>query len=63
MDGEENHVHLLVPYPPKVAVSRLNLARRYVRGVLCSPSYFAASYGGAPSNILREYIEQQKTPD
>jgi putative transposase len=40
-----------------------DLARRYWRGVLCSPSYFAASCGGAPINILREYIEQQKTPD
>lgn len=26
-------------------------------------SYFAASVGGAPIEILRQYIEQQKTPD
>jgi putative transposase len=25
-------------------------------------SYFAASCGGAPISILKEYIEQQKTP-
>ncbi|MCP3025290.1 transposase, partial [Cupriavidus basilensis] len=32
------------------------------RGVLWSPSYFAASCGGAPLDILRRYIEQQQTP-
>jgi putative transposase len=79
MDGEDNHVHLLVNYPPKHAVSALvnslkgvssrllrlerpDLARRYWKGVLWSPSYFAASGGGAPSGILKAYIEQQKTP-
>jgi putative transposase len=79
MDGEDNHVHLLVNYPPKHSVSALvnslkgvssrllrlerpDLARRYWKGVLWSPSYFAASCGGAPSGILKAYIEQQKTP-
>ncbi|MGH8295211.1 MAG: IS200/IS605 family transposase, partial [Steroidobacteraceae bacterium] len=28
-----------------------------------SPSYFAASCGGAPIAIVRQYIERQKTPD
>ncbi|WP_028997949.1 IS200/IS605 family transposase [Azohydromonas australica] len=80
MDGEHDHVHLLVEYPPKVAVSALvnslkgvssrllrrdrpDLAARYWQGVLWSPSYFAASCGGAPIGIVRQYIEQQKTPD
>lgn len=79
IDGEDHHVHLLVKYPPKVAISNLvnslkgvssrmlrqerpDLAARYWKGVLWSPSYFAASCGGAPINILREYIEHQKTP-
>ena len=78
MDGEHNHVHLLVKYPPKVAVSNLvnslkgvssrmlrqerpDLAARYWKGALWSPSYFAASCGGAPINILKDYIQQQKT--
>ena len=78
MDGEDHHVHLLVKYPPKVAVSHLvnslkgvssrmlrqerpDLAARYWKGVLWSPSYFAASCGGAPINILKDYIRQQKT--
>ncbi|MQA63851.1 MAG: IS200/IS605 family transposase [Actinophytocola sp.] len=28
----------------------------------CSPSYFAASCGGAPLSVVKEYIEQQKHP-
>ncbi len=30
---------------------------------LWSSSYFASSCGGAPISIIRQYIEQQKTPD
>lgn len=81
MDGENDYVHLLVSYPPKVSVSALvnslkgassrvlrkerpDIAQRYYhKGVLWSPSYFAASCGGAPISIIRQYIEQQKTPD
>jgi len=79
MDGEGDHVHLLVEYPPKVAVSNLvnslkgvssrllrkerpDLADCYWNGVLWSPSYFAASCGGAPIALVRQYIEQQQTP-
>ena len=79
-DGEDDHVHLLVEYPPKVAISALvnslkgvssrllrksrpDIARRYWKGVLWSPSYFAASCGGAPLSIVRQYVEQQRTPD
>jgi putative transposase len=79
MDGEDDHVHLLVNYPPKVSVSALvnslkgvssrmlrkthpAIRRRYWKGVLWSPSYFASSCGGAPIGIIRQYIEQQKTP-
>ena len=80
IDGEEDHVHLLLEYPPKVSVSSLvnslkgvssrllrqrrpDIRNRYWKGVLWSPSYFAASCGGAPIAILRQYIEQQKAPD
>ncbi len=79
MDGKDHHVHLLVRYPPKVAVSNLvnslkgvssrmlrqerpDLAPRYWKGVLWSPSYFAASCGDAPINMLKSYIEQQNAP-
>ncbi|WP_278976974.1 transposase, partial [Oligella urethralis] len=33
------------------------------RSQLWSPSYFAGSCGGAPISIIRQYIEQQRTPD
>jgi putative transposase len=79
-NGEPDHVHLLVNYPPKVAVARLvnslkgvsarrlrqerpDISRRYCRGGLWSASYFAASCGGAPISILRQYIESQRTPN
>jgi putative transposase len=80
-DGEDDHVHLLVNYPPKVAVSALvnslkGVSSRMIRkknypeikkklwgGALWSPSYFAGSCGGAPISIIRQYIEQQRTPE
>jgi putative transposase len=79
-EGEDDHVHLLVNYPPKVAVSHLvnslkgvssrmirlkkypSIAKKLWGGALWSPSYFAASCGGAPIAIIRQYIEQQQTP-
>ena len=78
-DGEHDHVHLLVNYPPKVSISKLvnslkgvssrklrqrhgDVADIYWKGVLWSPSYFAGSCGGAPIEIVRQYIEQQSTP-
>jgi putative transposase len=42
---------------------RPDIRKRYWKGVLWSPSYFASSCGGAPISIVRQYIEQQKTPD
>ncbi len=79
-DGEDDHVHLLVNYPPKLAVSALvnslkgvssrlirnrgypSLQRKLWGGSLWSPSYFAGSCGGAPIAVLRQYIENQRTP-
>jgi putative transposase len=78
-NGESDHVHLLVTYPPKVAPANLvnslkgvssrllrrdfpELERRYWRGHLWSASYFAGSVGGAPLDVLRRYIEQQRRP-
>src|SRR6516162_6426790 len=39
---------------------RPDLAARYWKGVLWSPPYFAASCGGAPINILKDYIPALK---
>lgn len=76
-NGEHDHVHLLVEYPPKVSVSALvnslkgasarrlrseyteKVNRARMNGHFWSPSYFAASCGGAPLGI-RHYIEQQR---
>lgn len=80
-EGEKDHVHLLVNYPPKVSISRLvnslkgvssrlirlkgyDSIRRYLWGkALWSPSYFAGACGGAPLAVIRQYIEQQKSPE
>ena len=76
-NGEDDHVHLLVHYPPKVPVSKLvnslkgvssrllkkkhpELEKKYWKGKLWSPSYFAGSCGGAPISVIRQYVEQQR---
>lgn len=78
-NGEEDHVHMLIHYPPKVSLAKLvnslkgvssrrlrqnwpELEKRYYKGVLWSPSYFAGSCGGAPIEIVRKYIEAQNSP-
>ena len=78
-EGEDDHVHLLVNYPPKVSISKLvnslkGVSSRHLRkefpeiknklwgGSLWSPSYFASSCGGAPLEIIKQYIEQQQSP-
>lgn len=79
-DGELDHVHLLVNYPPKVSIAKLvnslkgvssrilrrefksEISKLLWKNVLWSPSYFCGSCGGAPLNVVKEYIRQQKTP-
>ena len=39
-----------------------DLHRYYWKNALWSPSYFAASCGGAPLEIIKQYIDQQTTP-
>jgi putative transposase len=79
-DGENDHVHLLINYAPKVPISKLvnslkgvssrllrkefpELSKHYYNGVLWSPSYFAASCGGAPIEIIKQYIQNQNSPN
>ena len=78
-NGERDHVHLLIEYPPTVQLSKLvnslkGVTSRKVReefpelqnkieDALWSPSYFVGSVGGAPISVLRQYIEKQYTPD
>jgi putative transposase len=75
-NGESDHVHVLLEFPPKLSVSTL---AKHLKGVssrayskaghpkpsektLWSPSYFAASVGGAPLEVVKRYIEQQARP-
>ena len=80
-NGDTDHVHLPVHYPPSLApsvlvnrlkgISSRQLRQQYpvhIRKYLWSnhfwsPSYFAASCGGAPLSIIKQYIEQQNRPD
>ena len=76
-DGEADHFHVLVEYPPSLAVSELvrhlkgrssralrlarpDLAKRYWKGVLWTPSYFAVSAGGAPLATIKQYVNSQR---
>ena len=80
-NGERDHVHLLVIYPPKVRLSEpvnslKGVSSRFLKvefpaiptfwrvrksqGALWSSSYFIGSVGGAPIEILRQYIENQE---
>lgn len=80
-DGERNHVHLLIQYPPKWSISTIvnNLKGRSSRllrrdmpdvkkkywsdgSALWHRSYFAGSVGGAPLEVVKQYIQQQDTP-
>jgi putative transposase len=74
-NGEHDHVHLLVHYPPKVALSTLvnslkgvsarmlrkefpaHIRRHLWGGHFWSSSYFAASCGGAPLSIIKEFLK------
>jgi putative transposase len=77
INGEDEHVHALIEYPPKLSVSKIVNAlkgvssRRYGQAgfkkphgktALWSPSYFAVSVGGAPIDVLIEYIKNQEKP-
>jgi putative transposase len=79
MNGQTEHLHLLINYPPKhsassmvnsrkgvssrlLRIERPDMEKRYCNHVLWSPSYFAASCGGAPLGIIKQYARQQKTP-
>ncbi|HLO89291.1 MAG TPA: IS200/IS605 family transposase [Nostocaceae cyanobacterium] len=75
-NGEDNHVHALIEYPPKLSVSQIVnslkgvSSRRYGQAgykkphkeSLWSPSYFSVSVSGAPLEVLKEYIRNQEKP-
>lgn len=76
-NGESNHVHCLLSYPPKLSLSQITnslkgVSSRYYRkaGFKCpsekhlwSPSYYVSSVGGAPLEVLKQYIADQARPE
>lgn len=81
VNGEADHVHLLVELPPSIALAEFvnalktgtsrrlrrefseHLANVYKKPVLWSRSYCILSCGGAPLEIIKQYIQQQERPD
>lgn len=76
-DGEDDHVHLTVSYPPKIALAKLvnslkgvssrllrgdmpSIEKRYWKGVLWSPSYFATSNSNTALDEIQQYVENQR---
>jgi putative transposase len=70
-NGEANHIHALIEYPPKLSTSQIVNALKgvssrrygqagykkpYGKDALWSPSYFVSSVGGAPLEVLKRYI-------
>ena len=77
-NGESDHVHALIEYPPKLSVSQIvnslkgvssrrygqhGFPKPYGKTALWSPSYFAIAVGGAPISVLKTYIQNQKKRD
>ncbi len=66
-DGEADHVHMLIEYAPLKAVTSrrlrnefLDLRGAYSKPVLWSRSYFVGSCGGAPLEVIKQYIQNQR---
>ncbi len=76
LNGESDHVHLLIEYPPKLSISQIvnslkGVSSRMLRKEfdlaphkehLWSPSYFCLSCGGAPIAKIKQYIDGQQSP-
>ncbi|MDV2999970.1 MAG: hypothetical protein N5P05_001576 [Chroococcopsis gigantea SAG 12.99] len=76
-NGETDHIHVLIEYPPKLSISvmvnslkgvssrrygQAGYPKPYGKDALWSPSYFVSSVGGAPLEILKAYIQDQRKP-
>ena len=76
-NGEADHLHLMVLFPPSLALSKIvqavkaessgavrrqafpEVVRKLRGDAFWSPSYFVASCGGAPLEIVKAYIQGQ----
>jgi putative transposase len=80
-ESDSDHVHLLIAYPPKLALSNLVMTMKTISSMrvreqnfpevsqalwgehFWSPSYCVVSAGGAPLEIIKKYIEGQRSPN
>lgn len=76
-NGESDHIHVLIEYPPKLSISQIvnslkgvssrmygkaGFKKPYGKDALWSPSYFVSSVGGASLEVLKTYIQNQEKP-
>jgi putative transposase len=76
-NGESDHIHALIEFPPKLSISvivnslkgvssrrygQAGYKKPYGKDALWSPSYFVSSVGGAPIEVLKAYIQNQQKP-
>jgi putative transposase len=76
-NGEADHIHVLIEYPPKLSISQMvnalkgvssrrygqaGFKKPYGKEALWTPSYFVSSVGGAPLEVLKRYIQEQEKP-
>jgi putative transposase len=76
-NGESDHIHALIEFPPKLSISQIvnalkgvssrrygqsGFPKPYGKDALWSPSYFVSTVGGAPLEILKKYIQNQEKP-
>ncbi len=77
-DGTDDHLHLLITYPPKISIANLvrdikTITSKEIRTKnwpevrkalwgdhFWSPSYCAVTTGGAPLDIVKTYVENQR---
>lgn len=80
-ETDDDHAHLLVTYPPKVALSRLVMSMKTLSAMrvrsrrwpevqralwgdhFWSPSYVVVFCGGAPLDVVKAYVENQRSPN
>jgi putative transposase len=78
---EDNHLHLMVMIPPKIAVSNFvgklkgksayflrkehwdEVKEKLWGKHFWSPSYCIVTCGGAPLEVIKSYVENQKMPN
>ena len=76
-NGESDHIHVLIEFPPKLSISQVvntlkgvssrkyghaGFPKPFGKAALWSPSYYVSTVGGAPLEALKKYIQSQEKP-